>query len=29
MAAVYLHDHKEFPELLRIIEDETGILARD
>ena len=27
MAAVYLHDHKEFPELLRIIEDETGILA--
>ena len=27
MAAVYLHNHKEFPELLRIIEDETGILA--
>jgi hypothetical protein len=27
MAAIYLHDHKEFPELLRIIEDETGILA--
>lgn len=27
MGAVYLHDHKEFPELLRIIEDETGILV--
>jgi len=27
MAAIYLHDHKEFPDLLRIIEKETGILA--
>jgi predicted nucleotidyltransferase component of viral defense system len=27
MAAIYLHDHREFPELLRIIEEETGILA--
>jgi len=27
MAKIYLHEHKEFPELLRIIEDETGILA--
>lgn len=25
--AIYLHDHKEFPELLRIIEEDTGILA--
>lgn len=27
MAAIYLHEHKEFPDLLRIIEEETGILA--
>jgi predicted nucleotidyltransferase component of viral defense system len=27
MAAIYLHDHKEFQDLLRILEDETGILA--
>ena len=27
MAAIYLHDHKEFPTLLRILESETGILA--
>jgi hypothetical protein len=27
MAAIYLHDHKEFPDLLRILEEETGILA--
>lgn len=27
MLSSYLHDHKEFPELLRIIEDETGIQA--
>ena len=26
MAADYLHDHKEFPDLLKIIEGETGIL---
>jgi len=26
MAEIYLHDHKEFPDLLRILEDETGIL---
>jgi hypothetical protein len=25
--AIYLHDHPEFPSLLRIIEEETGILA--
>lgn len=27
MAKIYLHEHQDFPELLRIIEDETGILA--
>jgi predicted nucleotidyltransferase component of viral defense system len=27
MAKVYLHDHKDFPDLLNIIEEETGILA--
>lgn len=27
MAAIYLHDHKDFPGLLQIIEEETGILA--
>lgn len=27
MSAIYLHDHKEFNELLRIIEEDTGILA--
>lgn len=27
MAAIYLHDHKEFPTLLRILESETGILT--
>lgn len=27
MAAIYLHDHKEFPDLLRILEEETGTLA--
>ncbi|MBS1629388.1 MAG: nucleotidyl transferase AbiEii/AbiGii toxin family protein [Bacteroidetes bacterium] len=27
MAADFLHNHQAFPELLRIIEDETGILA--
>ncbi len=27
MAKIYLHEHKDFPELLRIVEDETGILA--
>jgi hypothetical protein len=27
MAATYLHEHKDFPDLLRIIENETGILA--
>jgi predicted nucleotidyltransferase component of viral defense system len=27
MATIYLHDHKEFPDLLRILEEETGILA--
>lgn len=27
MAANYLHEHKDFPDLLRIIEDQTGILA--
>lgn len=27
MAAIYLHEHKDFPELLRIIEAETGIIA--
>jgi len=25
--AIYLHEHPEFPDLLRIIEEETGILA--
>ena len=24
---IFLHDHKEFPTLLRIIEEETGVLA--
>jgi len=27
MAPEYLHNHKDFPDLLRIIEEETGILA--
>lgn len=27
MAAIYLHEHKDFPELLRIIEEEINILA--
>jgi hypothetical protein len=27
MAEIYLHDHKDFPDLLRIIEEEKGILA--
>ncbi|HWI93018.1 MAG TPA: nucleotidyl transferase AbiEii/AbiGii toxin family protein [Flavisolibacter sp.] len=27
MAAIYLHEHKDFPDLLRILEDEEGILA--
>src|SRR5882757_2355355 len=27
MAAIYLHDHKEFPTLLTILEGETGILS--
>lgn len=27
MAKIYLHEHPEFPELFRIIEEETGILA--
>ena len=27
MAAAYLHEHKDFPDLLRIIEEETGILG--
>jgi predicted nucleotidyltransferase component of viral defense system len=27
MASDYLHNHKNFPDLLRIIEDETGVLA--
>jgi predicted nucleotidyltransferase component of viral defense system len=27
MAMIYLHKHKNFPELLRIVEEETGILA--
>src|SRR5580692_1211467 len=26
MAAIYLHNHKSFQDLLRILEDETGIL---
>lgn len=26
MAAIYLHDHPEFPDLLNILWDETGIL---
>ena len=25
--AIFLHEHKEFPALLRIIEEETGILS--
>lgn len=25
--AIYLHDHKDFPDLLRIVEEEEGILA--
>jgi hypothetical protein len=25
--AIFLHEHRDFPELLRIIEEETGILA--
>ena len=27
MATIYLHNHKEFPALLQIIEEETGIQA--
>ena len=27
MASIYLHDHKQFPELLKILEDETRIVA--
>lgn len=27
MAGEYLHNQKDFPDLLRIIEEETGILA--
>jgi hypothetical protein len=27
MAKIYLHEHQDFPELLHIIEEETGILA--
>jgi len=27
MSVKYLHDHNDFPDLLRIIEDETGIQA--
>ncbi|WP_211227100.1 nucleotidyl transferase AbiEii/AbiGii toxin family protein [Terrimonas ferruginea] len=27
MAQIFLHEHKDFPELLRILEDETSILA--
>jgi hypothetical protein len=27
VTAIYLHDHKDFPDLLQIIEEETGILA--
>lgn len=27
MPAIYLHEHKDFADLLRILEDETGILA--
>lgn len=27
MAKIYLHEHQDFPELFRIIEEETGILA--
>jgi len=27
MAAIFLHEHKDFPDLLRIIEEEKGILA--
>ncbi|MBS1598470.1 MAG: nucleotidyl transferase AbiEii/AbiGii toxin family protein [Bacteroidetes bacterium] len=27
MSAIYLHEHKDFSDLLRIIEEETGILA--
>jgi predicted nucleotidyltransferase component of viral defense system len=27
MAAIYLHDHPNFPDLFRILEEETGILA--
>ncbi len=27
MPASYLHDRKDFPDLLRILEDETGIQA--
>ena len=27
MPVEYLHEHSEFPELLRILEEETGILA--
>lgn len=27
MAELYLHEHKDFPELLQVIEDETGILS--
>lgn len=27
MAELYLHEHKDFPELLQVIEEETGILS--
>jgi predicted nucleotidyltransferase component of viral defense system len=27
MAELYLHEHKDFPELLQVIEDETEILS--
>lgn len=27
MSSIYLHNHKEFPSLLAILESETGILA--
>ena len=28
MSSVYLHDHKDYPALLRILEEETGIQAQ-
>ena len=27
MAKIYLHEHTDFPDLLRIIDEETGIIA--